>query len=109
VAGAAGASWTGAAGRDDFAPGCFLAGLAAAAVDEAARGGTDAFAPGDATGARAAAGGVAAVLGSGAMMLIGGVEAAEGNSALVGLPVGIDGGSAATTPGEAGGAFQIGT
>ena len=28
------------------------------------------------------------------MMLTGGVEAAVGNSALVGLPVGIDGGSA---------------
>ena len=34
--------------------------------------------------------------GSGVMMLTGGVEAADGNSALVGLPVGIDGKSAAT-------------
>jgi hypothetical protein len=35
------------------------------------------------------------------MMLTGGVEAAEGKSALVGLPVGIDGGSAATVAGAA--------
>ena len=42
-------------------------------------------------------------------MLTGGVEAADGNSALVGLPVGTDGGSAATSPGDAaagGGAFH---
>jgi hypothetical protein len=37
--------------------------------------------------------------GSGVMMLTAGVEAAEGKSALVGLPVGIDGGSAATVAG----------
>ena len=109
AAGAAGASWTGAAGRDDFVPDCFLAGAATAAVGDAARGGTDALAPGDAAGARGAAGDVAAVLGSGAMILIGGVEAAEGNSALVGFPVGIEGGSAATTPGDGGGAFQTAT
>ena len=42
--------------------------------------------------------GVAAVPGSGVMMLTGGVEAAEGNSALVGLPVGTPGISAATGP-----------
>ena len=36
--------------------------------------------------------------GSGVMMLTGGVDAADGNSALVGLPVGIDGGSAAISP-----------
>ena len=41
------------------------------------------------------------------MMLTGGVEAEVGNSALVGLPVGIDGGSAATMP-AACGAFQDG-
>ncbi len=51
--------------------------------------------------------GVAAVPGSGVMMLTGGVEAAEGNSALVGLPVGTPGISAATGPGG-GGAFQVG-
>ena len=107
MAGAAGESWTGGP-RGGNLGADFLAGLAAAAVDEAGRG-CDAFAPGDAAGARDAAGGVGPVLGSGAMMLIGGVEAAEGNSALVGLPVGIDGGSAATMPGDAGGAFQIGT
>ena len=47
------------------------------------------------------------VPGSGVMILTGGVEAAEGNSALVGLPVGTPGISAATGPG-AGGAFQVG-
>ena len=42
------------------------------------------------------------------MMLIGGVEAAVGKSALVGLPVGIEGESAATgaTAGATGGAFH---
>ena len=44
--------------------------------------------------------------GSGVMMLTAGVEAAVGNSALVGLPVGIDGESAAT--GAAAGAFHDG-
>jgi len=38
------------------------------------------------------------------MMLTGGVDAADGKSALVGLPLGIDDGSAATWP--AAGAFQ---
>ena len=45
------------------------------------------------------------------MMLTGGVEAALGKSALVGLPVGIVGGSAATSPavaGPGGGAFHNG-
>jgi hypothetical protein len=36
------------------------------------------------------------------MMLTGGVEAALGNSALVGLPVGIEDGNAATAPTGAG-------
>jgi hypothetical protein len=44
------------------------------------------------------------------MMLTGGVEAALGNSALVGLPVGIDddssAGNAATAPTAGGGAFH---
>ena len=108
VTGAAGASCTGGAARDDLGAACFLAGAAAAAV--AGRGdGNGVFAAGaecGEAGARGAA--VAVALGSGVMMLIGGVEAAEGNSAFVGLPVGIDGGSAATIPGYAGGAFQVG-
>ena len=40
------------------------------------------------------------------MMLTGGVEAEVGNSALVGLPVGTDGGSAAIMPAAACGAFH---
>jgi hypothetical protein len=57
---------------------------------------------------------VAAVGGSGVMMLTGGVEEALGNSALVGLPVGIVGGSMAiglgdSAPGAAAGvALQVG-
>ena len=43
------------------------------------------------------------------MMLTAGVEEALGNSALVGLPVGIDGGSPAIAAGAgAAGAFQVG-
>lgn len=53
------------------------------------------------------------MVGSGVMMLTGGVDAELGNSALVGLPVGTDGGSAATSPAAAigatpGTAFQEG-
>jgi hypothetical protein len=92
-----------------FGAGCFLAVASAGAVDAG-------FAPaagrGDGNGAaidadaRGVAGG-APWPGSGVMMLTGGVEAAVGNSALVGLPVGIDDGNAATGPGAAGaGAFQ---
>ena len=50
--------------------------------------------------------------GSGLMMLTAGVDDAEGNSALVGLPVGTPGGRVATIPGTAvaaaagGGAFH---
>ena len=40
------------------------------------------------------------------MMLTGGVDAEVGNSALVGLPVGTDAGSAAIMPVAAGGAFH---
>jgi hypothetical protein len=52
---------------------------------------------------------VAVTPGSGVMMLTGGVEAALGNSALVGLPVGTPGTSAATgaTAGT-GGVFHVG-
>ena len=51
-------------------------------------------------------------VGSGVMMLTGGVEAALGKSALVGLPVGIDGGNTAiglggSAPGAAAGEFQV--
>ena len=43
------------------------------------------------------------------MMLTAGVEAAVGNSALVGLPVGVVvGASTATGPADAAGAFQVG-
>ena len=47
------------------------------------------------------------------MMLTGGVDEALGNSALVGLPVGIDGGKTAielggSAPDAAAGAFQVG-
>jgi len=50
-----------------------------------------------------------AAVGSGVMMLTGGVEAAVGKSALVGLPVGIDGGNSAAGPAAAAaGAFHNG-
>jgi len=110
---AAGAIWTGAAGAAGgrFGAGGFLA--AAAGVGDAAADVADAG-RGAGTGAAEAAGGGAraadGVPGSGLMMLIGGVEAALGKSALVGLPVGTPAGSAATGPGVAagGGAFHDG-
>lgn len=82
--------------------------LAAANAGEAGFGdGTGAFAT--AAGARAAAPGV---VGSGFIMLTGGVEAALGNSALVGLPVAIVAGKPASGPAIAAvagaGAFQDG-
>ena len=98
-----GSSWTGAGAR---AAGVRLGAtsffLAAAIAEPAApgRGNGDAggaFATGGDAGARSAGDAV----GSGVMMLTGGVEAAEGKSALVGLPVGIVGASAATGPGAA--------
>jgi hypothetical protein len=112
-AGAAGASWTGAAVR----AGLGAAGFFAAAGAGVGRGeGNGALASdGDEDGGddNADAGGrgvegVVACPGSGVMMLIGGVEAALGNSALVGLPSGIDGGSAATGPGVTAGMFHEG-
>jgi hypothetical protein len=113
----AGESCTGAAAVGvRFGAGGFLA--AAGAGDAAAvvaAGGRGAGTGASWTGAAAAAGGArpaddAGPLGSGVMMLTGGVEAADGKSALVGLPVGTGGGSAATSPGAAasGGAFQDG-
>jgi hypothetical protein len=103
---AAGAICTGAAVRTDFGAGCFFAAATAGTVAGGGGVGRDdgdgAFAT--VAGARV---GATAVPGSGVMMLTGGVEAAVGNSALVGLPVGIDGGRAAT--GAIGGAFHNGS
>lgn len=99
-----GASWTGAplAGRFG-AGGGFLAAACAGGGAAAERG-----AAGDAGAAAAGDGGFGAApsSGSGVMMLTGGVDAEVGNSALVGLPVGADGGSAAIMPVAACGAFQ---
>jgi hypothetical protein len=100
-----GASWTGAPdGR--FGGGGFLAAVCAGGdaggVAAAGRG-----AGGDAGAAAVDDGfGAAPSGGSGVMMLTGGVDAAVGNSALVGLPVGTDGGSAAIRPVATGGAFH---
>ena len=102
--GAAGAIWTGAAGRGGFGAGGFLADATAGAGVGRAAGGSGAAAPPAA--ARAAAGGAVPVPGSGVMMLTGGVEAALGNSALVGLPVGIGDNSATGAVGA--GAFHNG-
>jgi hypothetical protein len=104
-----GASWTGPAadGRFGAGGGGFLAAVCAGGdaggVAAAGRG-----AGGDAGAAAADDGGFGAApsSGSGVMMLTGGVEAEVGNSALVGLPVGMDGGSAAIRPVAACGAFQ---
>ena len=78
--------------RTTFGAGGFLAG----------GGGAAGAADGDAAAAAGAerGGAAGAVPGSGFMMLIGGVDAAVGNSALVGLPVGAvgPGGVAADVP-----------
>ena len=78
------------------------------AADTGRDDGNGAFASGVDAGARGA--GIVATPGSGVMMLTGGVEAAVGKSALVGLPMGIVGERAATGAGAAGaaGAFQSG-
>src|SRR5216684_2675895 len=96
------------AARGGFGAGCFLAAASAGAAVEAGRGdGNGAIASGDdEAGGRDADG--ATGPGSGVMMLIGGVEAAVGNSALVGLPVATDGARVATGPAAAGGAFHDG-
>ena len=80
--------------------GCFFAAAGGAAAWAAAAAGERGADVAAAAGWRA---------GSGVMMLTGGVDAALGKSALVGLPVGIDGGRAATAPGIAAtGVFQFG-
>jgi hypothetical protein len=103
--------------RDGFGADCFLAAASAAgAALEVGRGDSnaafaadagDAAVGDDAVGDAAARGGddADAEPGSGVMMLTAGVEAAVGNSALVGLPVGTDGESAATGA-TAAGAFH---
>jgi hypothetical protein len=106
--------------REGFGVDCFLAAASAAgAALEVGRGDSNAaFAAdagddavgdtgGGAGGDATARGGdgAAAEPGSGVMMLTAGVEAAVGNSALVGFPVGTDGESAATGA-TAAGAFH---
>ena len=104
--------------REGFGADCFLAAASAAgAALEGGRGDSNAAfaadagdaavgaaAVGDAGGDTAARGGdgAAAEAGSGVMMLTAGVDAAVGNSALVGLPVGTDVESAATGVAAAG-------
>src|SRR5882672_11870667 len=83
-----------------FGAGGFLAaakaGEAAAAVADGGRGaGTGAAVGGAAAGGARPADGAGTLPGSGVMILTGGVDAADGKSALVGLPVGTDDGSAA--------------
>ena len=121
MAGAAGAIWTGADGRGfgGFFAGGGAAGAVAARLDRAAdagalvaaaAGAAGEFGRVDAVAAGARAGG-APWPGSGVMMLTGGVEEALGNSALVGLPVGIDASAPIAGAGAAaitGGAFQVG-
>ena len=106
-AAADGASWTGAPLDGRFGAG---GGFLAAACAGGDAGGVAAAGRGAAGNAGAAAAddgfGAAPSGGSGVMMLTGGVDAEVGNSALVGLPVGTDGGSAAIMPGAACGVFQ---
>ena len=103
-----GASWTGAALDGRFGAG---GGFLAAACAGGDAGGVAAAARGAAGDAGAVAAdddsfGAAPSGGSGVMMLTGGVDAELGNSALVGLPVGTDCGSAAIMPVAACGAFH---
>ena len=105
-----GASWTGAPLDGRLAAGAGGGFLAAACAGGDAGGvaATERGAVGDAGAAAVADDGFGAPAdGSGVMMLTtGGVDAEVGNSALVGLPVGSDGGSAAIMPGAACGVFQ---
>jgi hypothetical protein len=81
--------------RAGFGATCFFAAVTAGDVAVAGRGAGNgvAFATDDGGDGGRGAGGVP---GSGVMMLTGGIEVAVGNSALVGLPDGVDGASAAT-------------
>ena len=89
--------------RAGFGASGFFAAASAGDVAGVGRGeGDDAFAAG---AAARGADEVVATPGSGVMMLTGGVEAALGKSALVGLPVGTPGTSAAT--GVPAGAFHV--
>ena len=104
-----GASWTGAPLDGRFGAGGGF--LAAACACGDAGGGAAAAGRGAAGDPGAAAAdddgfGAAPSGGSDVMMLTGGVDAEVGNSALVGLPVGADGGSAAIMPVAACGAFH---
>ena len=103
-----GASWTGAPLDGRFGAGAGGGGFLAAACACGDAGGVATAGRGAAGDAGAADDGFGAAPngGSGVMMLTGGVEAEVGNSALVGLPVGSDGGSAAIMPGAACGVFQ---
>ena len=100
-----GASWTGAPLDGRFGAGAGGGGFLAAACACGDAGGVATAGRGDA-GAADDGFGAAPNGGSGVMMLTGGVDAEVGNSALVGLPVGTDGGSAAIMPVAACGAFQ---
>ena len=108
AAAAGGVIDVGAAGRFG-AGGGFLAAASAGVPGEAAASGLAALAPG---WAGCCPPGEEPVPGSGTMMLTAGVEAALGNSALVGLPVGNDcppGASPARGTVGCGGAFHSGT
>jgi len=102
-----GASWTGAAEDGRFgAGGGFLAAACAGGVADVAAAGRGAAGDAGAFAVDDDGFGAAPSGGSGVMMLTGGVDAEVGNSAFVGLPVGTDGGSAATIPVAACGAFH---
>ena len=111
-----GASGTGAAvgARAAFgAGGGFFAAAGAAGAAACAEVAAGARGAGAAAAFAAGAAGRVDAVGSGFMMLTGGVDEALGNSALVGLPVGIDGGNpaSAAVAGIAStfaGAFQVG-
>ena len=103
-----GASWTGAPLAGRFGAG---GGFLAAACVCGDAGGVAAAGRGAAGNAGAGAAdddgfGAAPSGGSDVMILTGGVDAEVGNSALVGLPVGTDAGSAAIMPDAACGAFH---
>jgi hypothetical protein len=85
---------------------CFFAAAAAGDGGEVGRGEVDGVLAGGL--AERGVDDVVATLGSGVMMLTGGVDAALGNSALVGRPVGSPGTSAATGAAGAEGRPQVG-